>query len=192
MKELGSPAPDFSLLEPREGAPGGERTVSLTDYAGKPLLVAFICNHCPYVIHIGHKLGELTRSWADSGLGIVLINANDTGTHPDDAPEKMPAFARSHGITAPYLFDASQAVAKAYHAACTPDFFLYDAGHKLVYRGQFDSARPRNEEPVTGADLAAAVEALLAGDPVPVEQRPSAGCNIKWKRGNEPPFYTLR
>lgn len=191
MQTLGTTAPDFALPEPRQGAPDGERTLSRTDFAGKPLLVGFICNHCPYVIHIGKKLGELTNAWAARGLGVVLINANNVETHPQDAPEKMPAFAREQGITVPYLFDESQEVAKAYHAACTPDFFLHDGQHRLVYRGQFDSSRPGNSEPVTGADLAAAVEALLSGRPVPQEQKPSAGCNIKWKPGNEPGFFTL-
>lgn len=186
MQALGTVAPDFALPAPPEG-----KIVSRKDYAGSPLLVGFICNHCPYVIHIGKKLGELTRDWADRGLAVVLINANNVETHPQDAPEKMPAFAQDKGITVPYLFDETQDVAKAYHAACTPDFFLHDKDHRLVYRGQFDASRPGNSEPVTGADLAAAVEALLAGRPVPQEQKPSAGCNIKWKRGNEPGFYTL-
>lgn len=186
MRALGTKAPDFTLPEP-----GADRTVSLKDYAGKPVLVGFICNHCPYVIHIGGKLGELTSRWSDQGLTVILINANDVEKHPDDAPEKMPAFARENGITVPYLYDETQETAKAYHAACTPDFFLFNRDHTLVYRGQFDDSRPGNDVAVTGADLNAAVEALLAGSEIPSEQKASAGCNIKWKPGNEPGFYTL-
>lgn len=185
MKDLGTSAPDFSLP-----ATNGQ-LVSRQDFSGKPLLVAFICNHCPFVIHIADKLGTLTRQWADRGLGVVLINSNNTETHPQDAPEHMPRFMETHGISVPYLFDETQETAKAYHAACTPDFFLYDANHSLVYRGQFDNARPSLDTPVTGEDLSAAVDAVLEGKPVPVQQKASAGCNIKWKPGNEPGFFTL-
>jgi peroxiredoxin len=185
MKALGTEATPFTL--PAVG--GG--TVSRYDFQGKPLLVAFICNHCPYVKHIGSKLGELTRQWAERGLGVVLISSNDVATHPEDAPELMVEFKESYGISIPYLYDESQETAKAYDAACTPDFFLYDADHKLAYRGQFDSARPGSDEPVTGADLQAAVDAVLEGKEAPREQKPSTGCNIKWKPGNEPGFKTI-
>lgn len=185
MQTLGTSAPDFSLP-----ATDG-RTVSRSDFAGTPLLVAFICNHCPYVKHIGSKLGELTQQWIDQGLAVVLINSNNTETHPQDAPELMPDFLEAYGISAPYLFDQSQAVAKAYAAACTPDFFLYDAGHRLAYRGQFDDSRPNQDTPVTGVDLNAAVQAVLRNKPVPETQKPSAGCNIKWKPGNEPGFMAV-
>ena len=185
MKQLGTPAPDFSLPD-TSGA-----TVSRDDFAGRPLLVAFICNHCPVVKHIGTKLGELTRSYADKGVGVVLIGSNDIASHPEDAPDRMPAFMEEYGISVPYLYDETQEVAKEYEAACTPDFFLFDAGHTLVYRGQFDDARPGNDAPVTGADLSAAVDAVLQGQPALSDQKPSMGCNIKWKPGNEPAFFTI-
>jgi peroxiredoxin len=185
MRALGTAAPDFSLP-----ATDGS-TVSRTDFTGKPLLVAFICNHCPFVKHIGTRLGTLTAEWKNRGLGVVLINANDIEIQPQDAPELMPAFLREYGISVPYLFDRTQETAKAYDAACTPDFFLYDASHHLVYRGQFDDARPGNDVPVTGADLAAAVQAVLAEKPVSTEQKASLGCNVKWRAGNEPGLKPL-
>lgn len=185
MKELGTAAPDFSLPD------STGRTVSKSDFAGNPLLVAFICNHCPFVRHIGSKLGELTADYAKKGVGVVLISANDIEAHPEDAPAEMPAFIREFGIAVPYLYDESQEVAKAYEAACTPDFFLFDSEHSLVYRGQFDGARPGNNEPVTGADLSAAVDAVLQGHPPLTDQKPSMGCNIKWKAGNEPAFFSV-
>ncbi len=185
MRKLGAPAPDFSLPDTRGN------TVSLSDFEGKPLLVSFICNHCPFVRHIGSKLGEVTAYLSRRGTGVVLVNANDVSSHPEDAPEKMPVFMKEFGISVPYLFDESQETAKAYEAACTPDFFLFDNRHRLVYRGQFDDARPGNDKPITGADLIAAAEALLAGKAVPAEQKPSIGCNVKWKPGNEPAFTTL-
>ncbi len=183
MLELGTPAPDFSLPSPISGD-----TVSLSDYRGKPLLVVFACNHCPYVLHILDAFADFAREYGSKGLNIVMINANDVANYPDDSPEKMVDLAREHGFDFPYLYDESQQVAQAYQAACTPDFFLFDADHRLYYRGQFDASRPRNDEPVTGADLRAAADALLAGQPAPAEQIPSLGCNIKWKAGNEPSY----
>lgn len=184
MLALDTPAPDFALPEPATG-----QTVRRSDFAGKPLLVAFICNHCPYVIHIRDPFVALVKEYQARGVAVVAINANDVANYPDDSPEKMAEAVRTYGYTFPYLFDESQAVAKAYQAACTPDLYLFDANHRLYYRGQFDDARPRNDEPVTGKDLRAALDALLAGDPPPAEQKPSLGCNIKWKAGNEPDYY---
>ncbi len=185
MLELGTPAPEFSLPSPITG-----KTVSLSDFEGQPLLVVFACNHCPYVLHILRAFTEFAREYGQRGLKIVMINANDVANYPDDSPEKMVELAREYGFDFPYLFDESQSVAQAYQAACTPDFFLFDAGHRLYYRGQFDDARPRNDAPVTGADLRAAADALLAGAPAPQEQLPSLGCNIKWKAGNEPEYFS--
>jgi len=181
MLELGTQAPDFSLLEPVTN-----KINSLTDFSGKPVLVAFICNHCPYVIHIAEALADFARAYQDKGLSIVAINANDVANYPDDSPEKMIAMSQQYGFTFPYLFDETQTIAQAYQAACTPDFFMFDAQHKLYYRGQFDSSRPRNDELVTGADMRVAADLLLAGSPPPKEQLASLGCNIKWKPGNEP------
>ncbi len=183
MLELGTPAPDFSLTDSVGGG-----AVALGDFAGQPLLVAFICNHCPYVVRIKEGFAAFAREYRDKGLGIVAINANDVASYPDDSPEKMVADARRYGYSFPYLFDETQHVAAAYRAACTPDFFLFDAAHRLVYRGQFDDARPGNDLPVTGADLRAAADAVLAGGTVSGEQKPSLGCNIKWKKGNAPNY----
>ncbi len=185
MQELGTPAPDFNLLEPLTG-----EHKTLADFKDAPaLLVVFICNHCPYVIHIREALAEFARNYQSKGLAVVAINSNDADNYPADSPEKMVEEIKQAGYTFPYLYDEDQSVAKAYRAACTPDFFLYDAERKLVYRGQFDDSRPRNELPVTGKDLRAAVDALLAGKPVPADQTPSLGCNIKWKPGNEPDYF---
>lgn len=185
MLPLGTAAPAFSL----PNVDG--KTVSLDNSSGKRgLLVMFICNHCPFVKHLRAGLAEFGRDYQAKGLGIVAISSNDVSTHPDDSPEKMKEEAKSAGYTFPYLYDESQAAAKAYKAACTPDFFLFDANRKLVYRGQFDSSRPGNGLPVTGADLRAAADAVLAGKPVPEPQRPSIGCNIKWKEGQEPQYFT--
>jgi peroxiredoxin len=181
MLALGTPAPDFSLPEPAT-----ERTVSLEDFQGKPLLVAFLCNHCPFVLHIKDVFATFAQEYQERGLAVVAINANDVANYPADAPDKMAQMARETGFMFPYLYDESQQVAKAYQAACTPDFFLFDADHRLVYRGRFDGATPGNKEPVTGMDLRAAADALLEGTPMPQEQLPSMGCNIKWKAGNEP------
>ncbi len=183
MLPLGTAAPDFSLPD-TDG-----NTVSLSDFSGKPLLVAFICNHCPFVIHIREGFASLCREYQERGVAVVGISSNDISTHPDDSPEKMAAEKASAGYAFPYLFDESQDVAKAYNAACTPDFFLFDASHKLVYRGQLDDSRPDSGIPVTGADLRAAFDAVLAGEPVSEEQKPSVGCNIKWKAGNEPAYF---
>lgn len=185
MIELGTQAPEFAL-----SATDGT-TVSREDYIGTPLLVGFISNHCPFVKHIAAVMGKLTAAYSKKGVAVVLVNANDTSTQPQDAPEKMPAFMEQYGITVPYLFDESQDVAKAYQASCTPDFFLYDSDHSLVYRGQFDDSRPGNDEPVTGADLSTAVDAVLQGAPPLTDQKPSMGCNIKWRPGNEPAFSII-
>jgi peroxiredoxin len=184
MLELGVAAPDFSLPEPLSG-----QTRSLSEFQGKGLLVLFICNHCPFVLHILDSLVAFAREYQEKGLDVVAISANDIESHPDDAPDKMAELARSRGFGFPYLYDESQQVAKAYQAACTPDLYLFDAGHTLVYRGQYDGARPGNDVPVTGQDLRAAVDALLAGGALPEQQAPSLGCNIKWKPGNEPDYY---
>lgn len=184
MLPLGTPAPAFDLPEPATGG-----TVSLGDFGNAPaLLVIFMCNHCPFVKHIRQGLVRFARDYRDRGLAIVAISANDVANHPDDSPAKMVEEARAFGYPFPYLYDETQAVAKAYRAACTPDFFLFDAGRKLVYRGQFDGSRPGNNIPVTGSDLRAAVDAALSGGPVPSDQKPSIGCNIKWKAGNEPEY----
>jgi len=184
MLELGTSAPDFALLEPASG-----NTVSLSDFNGKPLVVVFICNHCPFVKLIADKMAEAAAEFQRQGVGFVAINSNDVANYPDDSPEKMVEFITGYGASFPYLFDETQEVAKAYRAACTPDFYLFDAEHKLAYRGQFDAARPGNEQPVTGADLRAAVNAVLAGQPATEAQIPSLGCNIKWKAGNEPDYF---
>jgi peroxiredoxin len=176
MLPLGTMAPHFRLPDP-EG-----RLVSSDDFADAPaLLVVFLCNHCPYVKHIQAGFAEFAKEYQNRGAAIVAINSNDIATYPDDRPEKMAEEATKAGYTFPYLFDETQSVAQAYHAACTPDFFLFDSNHRLVYRGQFDDSRPKSGRPVTGVDLRAALDAVLAGRPVAAEQRPSAGCNIKWK-----------
>ena len=184
MSPLGIAAPPFSLVNV-DG-----QTVSLDDFAGAPaLLVMFICNHCPYVKHIAPTLARLCREYQQRGVAVVAINSNDTLAYPDDAPEAMVREVAQRGYTFPYLWDSTQAVARAYFAACTPDFYVYDRGRKLVYRGQLDSSRPRSDIPVTGVDLTAAIEAVLAGQPVAEQQRPSLGCNIKWQAGNEPGYF---
>jgi peroxiredoxin len=184
MLPLGTPAPDFSLTDTVSGRP-----VSLADFNDRhALLVAFICNHCPYVKHIADGFAAFVREYQDKGLAVVAISANDPGHRKEDGPEFMAEEAKQRGYVFPYLFDDEQRVAKAYRAACTPDFFLFDAERRLVYRGQFDDSRPGNDRPVTGRDMRAAVDAALAGAPVPAEQVPSIGCNIKWKPGNEPDY----
>ncbi len=184
MLSLGTQAPDFSLPNV-DGS-----TVSLSQFARKPLLVIFMCNHCPFVVHIRSALQQFAAEYQAKGLAIAGISSNDAIAYPQDGPDKMKVDAASAGYTFPYLFDADQSVAKAYKAACTPDIFLFDADHSLVYRGQFDSSRPSNGLPVTGADLRLACDALLSGSPVTSEQRPSIGCNIKWKAGAEPEYFT--
>lgn len=177
MLALGTIAPDFALPDVVTG-----QTVKLDDYRGKTaLLVMFICAHCPYVKHIDKKLAQIGKAYADKPLGIVAISSNDVAQFPTDAPEFMKQQAESQGFNFPYLYDERQFVAKAYQAACTPDFFLFDSDFKLVYRGQFDGSRPKNDVPVTGEDLLLAIDLVLAGKPVPDDQKASIGCNIKWK-----------
>lgn len=184
MLPLGTPAPGFSLPDT------AGKTVALGDFAGRPaLLVMFICNHCPFVKHIRHELAQLGRDYLPRQVALVAINANDVANYPDDSPEKMAGEAQTAGYPFPYLYDATQAVAKAYRAACTPDFFLFDRNRRLVYRGQLDASRPGNGLPVTGQDLRAALEAVLAGQTPAPDQTPSIGCNIKWQPGNEPDYY---
>ena len=182
MLALGTTAPEFALADVASG-----RTVTLHDFGDqKALLVMFICRHCPYVAHVRPAIAALAREHVGSGLGIVAISANDPDAYPEDAPEGLAAEVVEAGYTFPYLFDETQEVAKAYTAACTPDFFLFDADRRLVYRGQFDASRPGNGVPVTGEDLRAAIDAVLGERPVPEDQRPSVGCSIKWRPGNEP------
>ncbi len=183
MLPLGTAAPAFSLPACRGG------TVSLEDFNKLPaVLVIFMCNHCPYVKHVQKALAALVRDYQARGLGVVGISSNDVSSHPEDGPEDMARVAEEIGYTFPYLYDESQEVAKAYHAACTPDFFLFDAKRKLVYRGQMDASRPGNNIPVTGSDLRRALDAVLTDKPIPGDQRASLGCGIKWKPGNEPAY----
>ncbi len=183
MLALGTAAPAFRLPD-YDGC-----MHSLEDFAAQPaLLVAFICSHCPFVRHLRREFASFAREYAPRGLAVVAINSNDVAAYPQDGPDAMRAEAAELGYGFPYLLDESQSVAQAYQAACTPDFFLFDASRRLVYRGQFDDSRPGTERPVTGADLRAAVDALLAGHPPVADQRPSLGCNIKWRRGNEPAY----
>ncbi len=185
MLPLGTTAPGFSLPD-TEGT-----TVSLADLTGsEALVVIFMCNHCPYVIHIQTELAAVAREYETRGIRFVGINSNDVESYPDDAPEKMREAKERIGYSFPYLFDESQDVAKAYRAACTPDIYLFDRDQKLVYRGQFDSTRPNSGTP-TGEDLIAAMDALLAGEPVPEEQVPGIGCNIKWKQDNAPDYFGI-
>jgi len=190
MLPLGTKAPPFSLPDT------SGKIVSFADFAtdsrSKGLLVMFICNHCPYVKHIRTELAKLTRQYLAKDISIVGIMSNDVVNYPDDRPELMKKEKEEAGYAFPYLFDESQAVAKAYQAACTPDFFLFNRKHELVYRGQLDDSRPGNGKPVTGVDLRRALDAVLAGDPVPVEQKPAIGCNIKWRRGSEPEYFVTR
>jgi peroxiredoxin len=184
MLPLGTLAPAFRLSDP------AGRMVSLDDYPeAKAYLVVFMCNHCPFVKHVRDELARLGRELPARGAVMVGINSNDAEKYPDDSPERMQDEAESYGYAFPYLVDASQEVAKAYQAACTPDIFLFDAGRRLVYRGQLDDSRPTNGKPVTGADLRAAIDAVLAGREVAAEQVPSIGCNIKWKDGNAPEWF---
>jgi peroxiredoxin len=185
MLPLGTLAPDFMLPDTISGKP-----VALRDSFGAPAtLVMFICNHCPYVKHVRDELARLGRDYAPKGVAILAISSNSVASHPADSPEKMTAEAASAGYVFPYLYDETQAVAKAYSAACTPDFFLFGKDRTLVYRGQLDDSRPGNGIPVTGRDLRAALDATLAGQPVPAAQKPSIGCNIKWKEGEEPAYF---
>lgn len=186
MVPLGTSAPDFSLTNV-DG-----RTLSFADVAGpKGTVVMFICNHCPFVKHVADQLASLGRDYLPRGIGVVAISANDVSTHPADSPEQMVREAEERGYPFPYLYDDTQHVAQAYRAACTPDFYLFDADRALVYRGQLDPSRPGNDVPVTGRDLRAAIDALLAGKPPLSDQIPSLGCNIKWKVGNEPDYWGM-
>ena len=183
MFDLGTPAPDFNLPDTRGNI------VSLGNFKDAPaLLVIFMCNHCPFVKHILDGMVDLVRQYQAKGVAVVGINSNDVANFPDDRPEKMAEVAKESGFTFPYLYDESQEVAKAYSAACTPDFFLFDKERKLVYRGQMDDSRPGGEVPVTGVDLIKAMDAVLAGRDISSDQKPSIGCNIKWKKGNEPEY----
>jgi len=182
MPPIGAPAPDFALPDTVSG-----KVLSLHDVAGpRATVVMFLCNHCPYVIHVNPEIVRVVQDYAARGVGFVGISSNDVEKYPDDAPDKMTATAAAVGYAFPYLYDESQAVARAYDAACTPEFYVYNAHRRLHYRGRIDGARPKNDLPLTGADLRAALDGLLAGDPPPETQYPSGGCNIKWKPGNEP------
>lgn len=181
MVELGSAAPDFSLPDPD----GNQHTLESVS-AGRPLVVAFVCNHCPFVKHIGPTFGRVAVQLDDMGVSVVAINSNDIVHYPEDGPDQMSVTGKQWGWEFPYLFDEEQSVAKAYKASCTPDLYLYDSSLELAYRGQFDASRPRNNEPIDGSDLLAAAAAVVTGDAVPEPQVPSIGCNIKWREGNEP------
>jgi len=182
MTGLGHGAPPFALPNVFDG-----ETITLDHFAGrKALLIMFICKHCPYVLHVKPALVHLAKDYADQSLAIVSISSNDAERYPDDAPERIAELARE--LPFPLLYDETQEVAKAYRAACTPDFFLFNRQHRLVYRGQLDDSRPGNNRPLTGRDLRAAIDAVLADRPVNPDQRASVGCNIKWKAGNEPAY----
>ena len=184
MLGLGTPAPEFQLPDARSG-----HTITLGEFSGNQgLLVMFLCPHCPFVKHIQPGLAALAKDYAGSPLAMVAISSNDVAQYPEDGPDGLRQMAADLGFGFPYCFDESQETAKAYRAACTPDFFLFDTSHRLVYRGQFDASRPGNSAPIDGSDLRAAIEAMLSGRPVNAEQKPSIGCNIKWKPGNEPPY----
>jgi len=184
MLDLGTGSPPFSLPEVAGG------TLSSDDLAtGKPLLVLFLSRHCPYVKHIQEGLARMCHEYQERGVTIVGISPNDAERYPDDAPESLRQQKEQAGFHFPYLHDETQEVARAYRAACTPDFFLFDGDRRLVYRGQMDDSRPGNGLPVTGADLRASLDALLAGLPIPADQKPSVGCNIKWRPGNEPDYF---
>ena len=185
MLSLGTEAPYFTLPDTTG------KMVSLNDYKDAPaFLIIFMCNHCPYVKHVQHGLAKIASEYQAKGVAVIGINSNDAETHPDDSPEKMAEEIKSVGYTFPYLYDETQEVAKKYRAACTPDFYLFDKDMKLVYRGQMDKSRPGNDIPVTGEDLCAAMDAVLEEKPVSGDQIPSMGCNIKWKEGSEPDYFT--
>lgn len=185
MIALGTEAPDFRLPDVVSG-----RDVGLDDFPNaRGFMIAFICNHCPFVQLIRHEFARYGREYTARGIAVIAVNSNDIAAHPEDGPDAMRDDARRFGYTFPYCLDEDQSVAKAYQAACTPDLYLFDAGRRLVYRGQFDSARPGGDIPVTGTDLRAATDALLSGGPVSADQKASLGCNIKWRPGNEPAYY---
>ncbi len=185
MLELGTPAPDFHLPDVQTG-----HSVSLSQFSGKKaLLVMFICRHCPYVQHVKGELARLGKDYASREVGIAAISSNDSVKYPDDSPESLKQMAKELGLNYPLLFDGTQETAKAYRAACTPEFYLFDAQFRLAYRGQLDDSRPGNSLPVTGKSLREALDAVLEGRPCPSDQKPSVGCNIKWKQGNEPDYF---
>ena len=185
MLSLGTKAPEFDLPDTVTG-----KTISLTDFSDcQGLLVMFICQHCPFVIHVKSQLAQLGQDYVPQNLGIVAISSNDVENYPDDSPEKLEAMAEEYNFNFPVCYDETQEVAKTYQAACTPDFYLFDGDLKLAYRGQLDDSRPSLDTPVTGKDLRSAIDALLANESIPAEQKPSLGCNIKWKKGNEPAYY---
>jgi peroxiredoxin len=184
MLALGTKAPDFALPDTVSG-----KTIRLESFKNAPgLLIMFICRHCPYVKHVQNEIAKIGRDYKDKQLAIVAISANDVENYPEDAPEKLKEMAQSLKFTFPLCYDESQSVAKAYRASCTPDFFLFDGQHKLVYRGQLDDSRPGNNEPNNGKDLRSAIDAVLAGKSITTEQKSSVGCNIKWKAGKEPNY----
>ena len=185
MNELGTAAPNFVLPDTTKL----EKFVDLEDAVGKPLLLMFICNHCPFVIHIAERLAQIGNRAQIDGYAVYAVSANDIRNYPQDGPDQMALFAQRYKFEFPYLFDESQQVAKAYQAACTPDFFVYDHEHKLRYRGQMDGSRPGNAIPVDGAELTSALAAVLNRQPVNPEQTPSIGCNIKWRQGNQPDYF---
>ncbi|WP_413163428.1 thioredoxin family protein [Capilliphycus salinus ALCB114379] len=185
MLALSTPAPDFQLPDVTTG-----ETISLETFADKKaLLVMFICRHCPFVKHVQNELAKIGKDYVPKGLGIVAISSNSVQTHPDDAPDQLKEMAQELGFNFPYCYDETQEVAKKYTAACTPDFFVFNGGRQLVYRGQLDESRPSNDKPVTGEDLRAALDAVLDHQPVSMEQKPSIGCNIKWHPGSEPEYF---
>ncbi|HSM34003.1 MAG TPA: thioredoxin family protein [Anaerolineae bacterium] len=187
MLALGTSAPDFQLPDATSG-----RLVARDDFADRgALLVMFICDHCPYVRHVADEIARVGREYQERGVAVVAISSNDVEQQPGDAPEGMAKFASERGFSFPYLYDESQSVARAYRAACTPDFFRVDGERRLVYRGQLDGARPSNDVPIDGRELRAALDAVLTGAPIPEPQLPSMGCNIKWKPGNEPDYFPM-
>lgn len=188
MLPLGTKAPNFNLPDVVS-----DQMISVANFGGKPaLLVMFICQHCPFVRHVQRQLAQIGYDYSKQDVAVVAISANDVSNYPDDAPEKLKTMAEELGFTFPLCYDESQETAKAYTAACTPDFFLFDAEQRLVYRGQLDDSRPGNDKPLDGHDLRTALEQVLAGQPVSQDQKPSIGCNIKWKPGNEPPYFGLK
>lgn len=188
MLPLGTPASPFSLPDVLSG-----ETISPASFADKKaLLVMFICRHCPYVQHVKKELARLGKDYGRKGAGIVAVSSNDAANYPEDAPDKLKEMAVETGFNFPFCYDETQKVAQAYRAACTPDFYLFDGKQRLVYRGQLDDSRPGNGKPVTGRDLRAALDAALTGQAISSDQKPSLGCNIKWKAGNEPAYYPHR
>ncbi len=184
MLALGTQAPDFTLTNT-----DGQR-VSLSDFRDKKaLVIIFMCNHCPYVKHVAPELTRVSNEYMPKGVGFIGISSNDVVAHPEDSPDMMKAEAAKQGYKFPYLYDADQSVAMAYNAACTPDIFVFDSAHRLVYRGQLDDSRPKSDKPLTGNDLRTALDCILAGKQISMEQRPSIGCNIKWKEGSEPAYF---